>query len=179
MALAGAAAALPGAARAEGDSIWDMFARNRILRGTDKQGNTAAAEAIIETIEPILSVDTAYNLQQAIALYEPFVFVALRRPITTILIGALAVVSAVPLYLRLGSEFMPPLDEGDVLYMPTTLPNLSIEEAKRQLQLQDAALKSFPEVKTVFGKVDRSESATDPAPLSMVETVVQLRPPTE
>ena len=73
MALAGAAAALPGAARAEGDSIWDMFARNRILRGTDKQGNTAAAEAIIETIEPILSVDTAYNLQQAIALYEPFV----------------------------------------------------------------------------------------------------------
>jgi len=73
MALAGAAAALPGAARAEGDSIWDMFARNRILRSTDKQGNTAAAEAIIETIEPILSVDTAYNLQQAIALYEPFV----------------------------------------------------------------------------------------------------------
>src|SRR5262249_15754722 len=65
-----------------------------------------------------------------IAVYKPFVYVALRRPITTILIGVLAAVSAVPLYFKLGSEFMPPLNEGDVLYMPTTLPNLSIEEAK-------------------------------------------------
>ena len=111
------------------------------------------------------------------ALYEPFVYVALRRPLTTVLIGVFAVVSAVPVAFKLGSEFMPPLNEGDMLYMPTTLSNLSIEEAKRQLQIQDAMLRSFPEVKTVHGKVGRAETATDPAPLSMVETVVQLHPP--
>ena len=111
-----------------------------------------------------------------ISVYKPFVFVALRRPITTILIGVLAVVSAVPLYFKLGSEFMPPLNEGDILYMPTTMPSLSIGEATRQLQRQDAILKSFPEVKTVFGKVGRAETPTDPAPLSMAETVIALHP---
>jgi copper/silver efflux system protein len=114
-----------------------------------------------------------------IRVYKPFVFVALRRPITTILIGVLAVVSAIPLYFKLGSEFMPPLNEGDILYMPTTMPNLAIGEATRQLQRQDAILKSFPEVKTVFGKVGRAETPTDPAPLSMAETVVTLKPPAE
>jgi Cu(I)/Ag(I) efflux system membrane protein CusA/SilA len=109
-------------------------------------------------------------------VYEPFVFVALRRPRSTVAIGLLAVLSAVPLALRLGSEFMPPLDEGDLLYMPTTFPGISIEEAKRQLQLQDRILRSVPEVATVFGKVGRAETATDPAPLTMVETTVQLRP---
>jgi Cu(I)/Ag(I) efflux system membrane protein CusA/SilA len=112
-----------------------------------------------------------------IHVYEPFVRVALRKPWTTLSIGVFAVLSTIPVFLRLGSEFMPPLNEGDLLYMPTTLPSLSIEEAKRQLQLQDAALRKFPEVKRVFGKVGRAESATDPAPLSMVETVVQLHPP--
>jgi copper/silver efflux system protein len=87
------------------------------------------------------------------------------------------VISAVPVAFKLGSEFMPPLNEGDLLYMPTTLSNLSIEEAKRQLQIQDAMLRSFPEVKTVHGKIGRADTATDPAPLSMVETVVQLHPP--
>ena len=112
-----------------------------------------------------------------IGVYKPFVYVALRRPVTTILIGVLAVVSAVPLFFKLGSEFMPPLNEGDILFMPTTLPNLSIGEATRQLQRQDAILKSFPEVRTVFGKVGRADSPTDPAPLSMVETIVALEPP--
>jgi Cu(I)/Ag(I) efflux system membrane protein CusA/SilA len=112
-----------------------------------------------------------------IRLYEPFVHIALSRPLTTLSIGAFALLSTVPVFLRLGSEFMPALDEGDLLYMPTTLPSISIEEAKRQLELQDAALRRFPEVKTVFGKVGRSETPTDPAPLSMVETVVQLHPP--
>ncbi len=113
------------------------------------------------------------------AVYQPFVYVALRRPITTLLIGGFAVLSAIPAYLKLGHEFMPPLNEGDLLYMPTTLPNLSIEEAKRQLERQDRMLAEFPEVKTVFGKAGRSESPTDPAPLSMVETIVQLRPVAE
>ncbi len=111
-----------------------------------------------------------------IRLYRPFVFVALRRPKSTVAIGLLALLSAVPLAWRLGSEFMPPLNEGDILYMPTTFPGLSIEEAKRQLQLQDRVLRSVPEVETVFGKVGRAETATDPAPLTMVETTVRLKP---
>jgi len=111
-----------------------------------------------------------------IRLYRPFVFVALRRPKTTVAMGLLAVLSAVPLGLRLGSEFMPPLDEGDLLYMPTTVPGISIEEAKRALQYQDRALRAFPEVATVFGKVGRAGTATDPAPVTMVETTIQLRP---
>jgi Cu(I)/Ag(I) efflux system membrane protein CusA/SilA len=111
-----------------------------------------------------------------IRLYKPFVFVALRNPKSTVLIGLLAVLSAVPLALKLGHEFMPPLNEGDVLYMPTTFPNLSIEEAKRQLQIQDRIFRSFPEVLTVFGKAGRAETATDPAPLTMVETTVRLKP---
>lgn len=114
-----------------------------------------------------------------IRLYEPFVHIALSRPLTTLSIGLFALASVVPVFLRLGSEFMPALDEGDLLYMPTTLPSISIEEAKRQLELQDATLHRFPEVKRVFGKVGRSETATDPAPLSMVETVVELKPPSE
>jgi Cu(I)/Ag(I) efflux system membrane protein CusA/SilA len=85
----------------------------------------------------------------------------------------------VPIAMRLGNEFMPPLNEGDLLYMPITFPNISIEEAKRQLQYQDRILRSFPEVKTVFGKVGRVDSATDPAPITMVETTVQLLPPNE
>ena len=111
-----------------------------------------------------------------IRLYEPFVYVALRRPKSTVAIGLFALASAVPIAMRLGSEFMPPLNEGDLLYMPITFPNISIEEAKRQLQLQDRILRSFPEVATVFGKVGRVESATDPAPITMVETTVQLCP---
>jgi Cu(I)/Ag(I) efflux system membrane protein CusA/SilA len=112
-------------------------------------------------------------------VYEPFVYVALRRPKSTLAIGVLAVLSAIPPFLRLGSEFMPPLDEGDVLYMPTTFPNVAIEEAKRQLSLQDAMLSKLPEVKSVFGKVGRAETPTDPAPLSMVEIIIQLKPPSE
>ncbi|MBL9105944.1 MAG: efflux RND transporter permease subunit [Myxococcales bacterium] len=111
------------------------------------------------------------------AVYEPFVYIALRRPLTTLAIGGLAILSAIPVALRLGNEFMPALNEGDVLYMPTTLPGLSIEEAKRQLARQDAVFAGFPEVERTFGKVGRAETPTDPAPLSMVETVVMLKPP--
>jgi len=110
-------------------------------------------------------------------VYEPFVHVALRRPKTTVLIGVMALVSAVPIFGKLGSEFMPPLDEGDLLYMPTTFPGISIEEARQQLRRQDEILKSFPEVQSVLGKVGRAETPTDPAPLSMVETMVRLKPP--
>ncbi|HVV51258.1 MAG TPA: efflux RND transporter permease subunit, partial [Polyangia bacterium] len=114
-----------------------------------------------------------------IRLYEPFVYVALRRPKSTVAIGLFALASAVPVAMHLGNEFMPPLNEGDLLYMPITFPNISIEEAKRQIQYQDRILRSFPEVETVFGKVGRVESATDPAPITMVETTVRLRPTNE
>jgi Cu(I)/Ag(I) efflux system membrane protein CusA/SilA len=111
-----------------------------------------------------------------IRVYRPFAWVALKNPKTTIAIGLAAVLSAVPMAMRLGNEFMPPLNEGDLLYMPTTFPNISIEEAKRYLQVQDRIIRGFPEVEHVFGKAGRSETPTDPAPLSMVETVVKLRP---
>src|SRR5262252_3752346 len=114
-----------------------------------------------------------------IRLYKPFVYVALRRPKSTVAIGLLAVLSAVPLALKLGHEFMPPLNEGDVLYMPTTFPNISIEEAKRVLQARDRILRTFPEVDAVFGKMGRVESPTDPAPIAMGETTVRLRPAAE
>ncbi len=113
------------------------------------------------------------------ALYDPFVHAALRNPWTTVLLGVMAVASAAPLVSQLGREFMPPLDEGDLLYMPTTLPGISIEEARRQLARQDAVLRDTPEVELVLGKVGRAETPTDPAPLSMVETVVKLRPRTQ
>jgi Cu(I)/Ag(I) efflux system membrane protein CusA/SilA len=111
-----------------------------------------------------------------IAVYRPFAWVALKNPRTTIAIGLAAVLSAVPMAMRLGHEFMPPLNEGDMLYMPTTFPNISIEEAKKYLQVQDRLIRRFPEVERVFGKAGRSETPTDPAPLSMVETVVKLKP---
>ncbi|HET9594943.1 MAG TPA: efflux RND transporter permease subunit [Anaeromyxobacteraceae bacterium] len=114
-----------------------------------------------------------------IRVYRPFVFVALRNPRSTVLIGLLAVLSAVPLALKLGTEFMPPLGEGDLLYMPTTFPGMSIEEAKKQLQIQDRVFRGFPEVASVFGKAGRAETATDPAPLTMVETTVRLKPVAE
>ncbi|HTE49224.1 MAG TPA: efflux RND transporter permease subunit [Kofleriaceae bacterium] len=109
-------------------------------------------------------------------VYQPFVLAALRNPRSTLLIGVLAIASAVPVAMRLGHEFMPPLDEGDLLYMPTTATSISLEEAKRQLQRQDAVLRSFPEVASVSGKVGRASSATDPAPITMIETTVRLRP---
>lgn len=114
-----------------------------------------------------------------VKVYQPFVFVALRRPKSTIAMGLLAILSAVPLARELGHEFMPQLNEGDLLYMPTTFPGISIEEAKRQLQAQDRVLRGFPEVMSVSGKVGRAETATDPAPLSMVETTVRLKPQNE
>jgi Cu(I)/Ag(I) efflux system membrane protein CusA/SilA len=111
-----------------------------------------------------------------ISVYRPFAWVALKNPKTTIAIGLAAVLATVPMAMRLGNEFMPPLNEGDMLYMPTTFPNISIEEAKRYIQVQDRLIRTVPEVKSVFGKAGRSETPTDPAPLSMVETVVQLKP---
>ena len=108
--------------------------------------------------------------------YQPVVAWALRRRWLVIASAALLSVSTIHVYFRLGSEFMPPLDEGALLFIPTTLPGISIAEARRVMQVQDRILKSFPEVKSVFGKAGRAETSTDPAPLSMIETVILLKP---
>ena len=113
------------------------------------------------------------------AVYEPACRFVLRWPKATIAAAMLVVLSTVPAYLRLGHEFMPPLNEGSLLYMPTTLPGISVTEASRLLQVQDRVLRSFPEVVSVFGKAGRAETSTDPAPFSMMETTVVLRPPEE
>src|SRR5262249_36843410 len=82
----------------------------------------------------------------------------------------------IPVFLNIGSEFMPPLDEGAILYMPSTAPGISIEEARKLLQVTDRIIKQFPEVDHVLGKAGRAETATDPAPLSMLETLITLKP---
>jgi Cu(I)/Ag(I) efflux system membrane protein CusA/SilA len=114
-----------------------------------------------------------------IRLYQPVAAWSLRRR-HWVIGGAVAlVVATVPVYQKLGWEFMPPLDEGSLLYMPTTLPGISIGEAHRLVQVTDRIIKGFPEVERVFGKAGRAETPTDPAPLSMLETVITLKPASE
>ncbi len=111
-----------------------------------------------------------------IRLYQPVLASVLARPKTTLGISCLLLLlTAYPLS-RLGSEFMPQLDEGDLLYMPSSLPGMSAREASRLLQLTDRLIKTVPEVATVFGKAGRAESATDPAPLTMLETTIRFKP---
>ena len=112
-------------------------------------------------------------------VYGPVAHVALRYK-ALVLIGAVLVLLATAFpFLRLGSEFMPPLNEGDLLYMPTTLPGISITKARQILQQTDRIIAKFPEVHHVFGKIGRARTATDPAPLSMVETTITLKDPEE
>ncbi len=107
-------------------------------------------------------------------LYDPVFRLVLRHPWATLAVTLLLGASAVYPALHLGSEFMPPLEEGDLLYMPTTDPSISVGASRALLQRTDKLIRTFPEVKTVHGKIGRADTATDPAPLSMIETVVQL-----
>jgi len=109
-------------------------------------------------------------------IYHPVVQFVLRFRWLTLGVAVLIVAVTIPVYFRLGSEFMPPLNEGTILYMPTALPGMSITQARAAIQTQDALIKQFPEVDHVFGKAGRAETPTDPAPLSMFETVVSLKP---
>jgi len=111
-----------------------------------------------------------------IRLYEPVCAWTLRWKYSVILAAIAMVILTIPIYQRLGSEFMPPLDEGTLLFMPSTLPGLSVTEAQKLLQIQDRIIKSFPEVASVFGKAGRAETSTDPAPFSMMETTIVLKP---
>jgi Cu(I)/Ag(I) efflux system membrane protein CusA/SilA len=114
-----------------------------------------------------------------IAVYQPALDWVLRWPKLTLVISGLVLATTLWPLARLGGEFLPPLDEGDLLYMPTALPGLSAQKASELLQLSDRMIKTVPEVTRVFGKAGRAETATDPAPLEMFETTVQLKPRSE
>jgi len=146
----------------------------------------AAAALLSVTLVPALMVlfirgrivpEARNPLNRALIwLYRPVIAAVLRHKIVTlILAGAVLAATIIPA-MRLGSEFMPNLNEGTLLYMPTTLPGLSVTKAAELLQTQDRIIKSFPEVATVWGKAGRAQTATDPAPLEMFETVITLKP---
>ncbi|MDP3004652.1 efflux RND transporter permease subunit [Methylotenera sp.] len=145
----------------------------------------AAAAGLSVTLVPVLMTffirgrirsehDNPLN-RWMIALYRPLLGGVLRHPKTTLIIALCAVLLTLWPLSKLGSEFMPPLNEGDLLYMPTALPGLSAAKASEILQLTNRLIKTVPEVKTVFGKAGRAETATDPAPLEMLETTIQLK----
>jgi Cu(I)/Ag(I) efflux system membrane protein CusA/SilA len=150
-----------------------------------KTYSMAAAAVLAVTVIPVLmfwfvrgkihSEDRHPVSRVLYRLYTPLLEAALRWRWSVVIGGALLVAVTLWPMRRMGSEFMPPLWEGDLLYMPTTFPGLSITEAKQILQQTDKILRTFPEVKTVFGKVGRAETATDPAPLSMIETTIVLK----
>ena len=109
-------------------------------------------------------------------IYHPVIKLVLKAKILVVLLAVVVLVVTYLPWKRIGSEFMPPLNEGDLLYMPTTLPGISITKAKELLQQTDRIIATFPEVQQVFGKIGRAETATDPAPLSMIETTIMLKP---
>ena len=111
-----------------------------------------------------------------VAAYRPVINAVIRYPKQTLILALLVLLTGLWPASRLGSEFMPPLDEGDLMYMPTTYPGISIDKAREILQHTDKLIMKVPEVKRVFGKIGRAETATDPAPLTMIETVIQLKP---
>jgi len=112
-------------------------------------------------------------------IYEPVIRACMKWRKTTIGVNILALLVSIPLLFSLGSEFMPPLDEQSILFMPVTLPDVSNEEAKRILQVQDKIIKSIPEVDKVLGKAGRASTATDNSPISMIETIIMLKPKSE
>ena len=114
-----------------------------------------------------------------IAIYRPVIQWVLRARVLTITLALVALVATIWPARQLGSEFMPALDEGTMMYMPTTLPGLSVTKAAELIQMQDRIIRSFPEVETVFGKAGRALTATDPAPTEMFETIIQLKPKDE
>ena len=114
-----------------------------------------------------------------IRIYEPVAAWALRHPRRVVAAACALMLATIPAAMRLGAEFMPPLDEGTLFYMPSTMPGISIGEAQHLLETTDRVIKQFPEVERVLGKAGRAETPTDPAPLSMLETVITLRPRSE
>ena len=146
----------------------------------------AAAAGLSVTLIPVLMTifirghirpehDNPLN-RWLIAIYKPLLGKVLHYPKVTVGVALILVLITLYPLSKLGTEFMPPLDEGDLLYMPTALPGLSVSKASEILQLSDRLIKTVPEVKSVFGKTGRAETATDPAPLEMLETTIQFKP---
>lgn len=149
-----------------------IFTRMEPFRFRPDWLSRAANRLWVGKIEP---EEKTWLSRKLMAVYHPALAAALRHRWITIAVAVLLMALTVPLFLSLGSEFMPPLNEGTILYMPITLPGISVTEATKYLQLQDKMLKSFPEVQSVFGKIGKAETSTDPAPMSMVETTVVLK----
>jgi len=114
-----------------------------------------------------------------IAIYRPAIKLVLKAPVLVLILALSIAASGIWPFMKLGSEFMPDLDEGDLMYMPTTFPGVSIGKAQQLLQQTDKLIRTVPEVKTVFGKIGRADTATDPAPLTMIETTIQFKPRSE
>src|SRR3989339_1382579 len=127
----------------------------------------------------IITEDKHPISQALIKFYHPIAKWAIQNRYLVVLVALLSIFITVPIFLSMGSEFMPPLNEGTILYMPTTLPGLSVTEAGKLLKAQDKILKSIPEVDRVFGKAGRADTSTDPAPFSMMETTVVLKDPSQ
>ncbi len=149
----------------------------------------AAAAALAVTLVPVLMGylirgripdETANPINRTlIALYRPFLDAVLRHPKATLAVAAVVLAATAWPMSRVGGEFLPPLDEGDLLYMPSALPGLSVGKGAELLQQTDRLIRQVPEVARVFGKIGRAETATDPAPIEMVETTIQFKPRSE
>jgi Cu(I)/Ag(I) efflux system membrane protein CusA/SilA len=135
--------------------------------------NRAANTVLVGTIHPEERHPVSKFLNR---IYEPVVTWALRRKRIVLASAVVLMLATIPVFIMLGAEFMPPLDEETLFYMPTTMPGISVSQAQKVLQVTDRIIKQFPEVVRVLGKAGRAETSTDPAPLSMLETVVVLKP---
>ena len=145
--------------------------------GEKKTGNSFIDRILHSILVGKLQSEEEHPISRGlIRIYEPIVVWSLKRGWMVIAAAILLVGMTVPVYNRIGREFMPPLDEGALFYMPSTMPGISVTEAQRLLNVTDKKIKAFPEVAAVLGKAGRSDSSTDPAPLSMLETVIVLKP---
>ena len=153
-----------------------IFTRMEPFRYRPRWLSRLATGVIVSKMEP---EEKAWISRTLMAVYHPALLFVLRFRWLVIAAALVAMAVTVPVFLHLGEEFMPPLNEGTILYMPITLPGISVTEAGKYLQLQDKLLKGFPEVESVFGKIGKADTSTDPAPMSMVETTVVLKPEKE
>ena len=153
-----------------------LFTRMEPFRFRPRWLSRPLTKVVVGKMEP---EEKTWISRKLMAVYHPVLLAALRLRYVVILAAVLVMALTVPVFLSLGSEFMPPLNEGTILYMPITLPGISVTEATKYLQIQDRMLKAFPEVQSVFGKIGKADTSTDPAPMSMVETTVVLKPEDE
>ena len=153
-----------------------LFARSEPIAWGPRWFRRAAGAVAVGTIRS----EATHPISRALTrVYRPMALFSLRRPAVVFGGACVLMLATIPIYTRLGSEFMPPLDEGTLLYMPSTVPGISISNAQTLLQTTDRIIKQFPEVDRVLGKTGRADTPTDPAPLSMLETIITLKPVSE